>query len=408
MSLQEEAAGESLLSLLDLGAGPLLLVLRKLPLQDLCRTQEVCKALRDAAQNDLVWQAKALEVYPAETVRLGAHYSTYQELVRDDNAEQASLLLPLDLAAQEPASRQGEAQPQQQPQAQSSPGSAGGDRGSAGGAAGARSCSCRYKFNRLQPELGAGGFYECLALALEWDRAAHVFRLYIDARGEADLRQPGDSSLGFTVHRAPPPDRRALERRLAQLRERRVQLKRDLAAALARDAGEAIRRAEHDLARNATQRQATQLELGRQYELRFADLLTVVRPAGQELVVDRRGHKLGCLLFDSLHKIDVLLAELPDSYASKQQAEQCGLDLNFCYANPIPVMPHGALVDYEPCVVASVLPGSSLRDVFRRQGRYAVPGALLQQLESEGPEARRARWQHVPPQVLGRQPPWLV
>lgn len=45
-------------------------------------------------------------------------------------------------------------------------------------------------------------------------------RLYIEARGEVDLRQPGESSLGFAVHRPPPPDRRALERRLALLRER--------------------------------------------------------------------------------------------------------------------------------------------------------------------------------------------
>lgn len=166
------------------------------------------------------------------------------------------------------------------------------------------------------------------------------------------------------------------------------------------------------------------MELGRQYELSFADLLAVVRPTGQELVVDTQGHKLvggsaggwmcvcvcwgswwwwwwcgwggggegragaararavvrpgpwlllslqsehsaraaeqglfvgpwggppqrraippspsrgqGCLTFDSLHRIEVLLDELPDSYASKQQAQECGLDLAFCYANPIP------------------------------------------------------------------------
>lgn len=145
--------------------------------------------------------------------------------------------------------------------------------------------------------------------------------------------------------------------------------------------------------------------------------------------------------------MDQLLGELPDSYASKQQAQRYGLDLAFCYANPIPgephsrrrplprcvkpsaaqrvqpapsadprsrplalpaVMPHGALVDYEPCVLASVLPGASLRDLFRHRGRHVMPGALLQQLAAEGPEARRARWQHVPPEVLARQPPWLV
>jgi hypothetical protein len=44
----------------------------------------------------------------------------------------------------------------------------------------------------------------------------------------------------------------------------------------------------------------------------------------------------GYLEFDSLNKVDVLLRELPDSYASKQAARQLGVDLCFCYANPIP------------------------------------------------------------------------
>lgn len=44
----------------------------------------------------------------------------------------------------------------------------------------------------------------------------------------------------------------------------------------------------------------------------------------------------GYLEFDSLHKMDHLLEELPDSYASKQAAAQRGMDLCFCYANPIP------------------------------------------------------------------------
>jgi hypothetical protein len=44
----------------------------------------------------------------------------------------------------------------------------------------------------------------------------------------------------------------------------------------------------------------------------------------------------GYLEFDSLHKMDHLLEELPDSYASKQAAAQHGMDLCFCYGNPIP------------------------------------------------------------------------
>ena len=50
----------------------------------------------------------------------------------------------------------------------------------------------------------------------------------------------------------------------------------------------------------------------------------------------------GYLEFDSLHKADSILSELPSSYVSKREAELHGLDIAFCYANPIPVMPHGA------------------------------------------------------------------
>jgi hypothetical protein len=47
----------------------------------------------------------------------------------------------------------------------------------------------------------------------------------------------------------------------------------------------------------------------------------------------------GFLEFDSLDTISTILEELPDSYASKGEALQHGLELLFCYANPIPVMP---------------------------------------------------------------------
>ena len=71
-------------------------------------------------------------------------------------------------------------------------------------------------------------------------------------------------------------------------------------------------------------------------------------------------------------------------------------------------MPAGALVDYEPCVLATVCPGASLLSVFRQRGAYAVPGQMLGELREEGQAARRARWAHLPAAVASRQPPWLV
>lgn len=65
-------------------------------------------------------------------------------------------------------------------------------------------------------------------------------------------------------------------------------------------------------------------------------------------------------------------------------------------------------MDYEPCVLLTLPPGASLRDVFIQHGCYAAPGGVLAELQAEGPEARRARWAHLPPAVLQREPPWLV
>ena len=73
-------------------------------------------------------------------------------------------------------------------------------------------------------------------------------------------------------------------------------------------------------------------------------------------------------------------------------------------------MPHGAIVDYEPCILLTLPPHTSLLQRFQCGGRsgYAVPGQLLAELGAEGPEARAARWAHLPAAVRHRQPSWLV
>ena len=87
----------------------------------------------------------------------------------------------------------------------------------------------------------------------------------------------------------------------------------------------------------------------------------------------------------------------------------CGHPPTHPHPAPNPaVMPHGAMVDYEPCVLLTLPPGAGLRDAFRARGGYATPGAVLEELRAEGAEARRARWAHLPPAVLQREPPWLV
>ncbi|KAL4857411.1 hypothetical protein ACK3TF_002287 [Chlorella vulgaris] len=344
-------------SLLGLGSGPLSHVLRFLSVRDLQTASQVCRALHHAARDDTVWHVKALELYPEGTVTLGECYPTYQALVRDDNRQQAALLL--DLAT----------------------------------------VSCREKAQQ-GPTAS-----ECVVLALEWCRGAkkQTFRLYIDARGANSLQPPGESSLGFLVHRGPPPDRHALRQQLEAVTARQQHLARQITEARAEDRLRCVQGLHHAMARCDTQSRQLAAELAQHLELSFADLLTVVRPAGQQLVVDTPGYKLGWLEFDALLEVSVLLGELPDSYRSKRQAQQQGVDLCFCYANPIPVMPLGSMVNWEPAIVATVLPGSSLLEAFKSRGRYVQPGQLLKELECEGAAARQQRWAEQ--SLTGRQPP---
>jgi hypothetical protein len=240
-----EGGSECSPHLLDL---PLAAILHHLPVPDLLRCSEVCRALYEAAQDEAVWHAKARERYPPATLRLGEAYASWQELVADDNAEHSALFLPL---------------------------------------AGA---SCLYKFNRHDY------YFQCLLLGLEWQRAEQVFRLYFEARGEIDLRHPSASSVGYTVHRGGgggAEERRRLEERLQQLQARRQLLEQELAAAEAADALNTAAQVQHQLLRNATQQQQVEAALHQQQqEPHFADLLTVVRPAGQRLIEDKEGHKL--------------------------------------------------------------------------------------------------------------------
>ena len=64
-------------SLADLGPGPLTHALARCAPRDIAAAACACRALREAAAADHLWRAKALERFPAETVRAdGAPYAT--------------------------------------------------------------------------------------------------------------------------------------------------------------------------------------------------------------------------------------------------------------------------------------------------------------------------------------------
>lgn len=77
--------------------------------------------------------------------------------------------------------------------------------------------SSEYKHNR------PNYYFECLLLGLQWNRATHTFKLFFDSRGEHDLRNPLESSIGVAVRRT-HSNHRVLRRRLQQLNVERRHL----------------------------------------------------------------------------------------------------------------------------------------------------------------------------------------
>ncbi|GAB4813310.1 hypothetical protein N2152v2_000356 [Parachlorella kessleri] len=312
------------------------------------------------ANNDKVWKRKAEEEFPAATLSLEG-YGTYKGLLRDKNRLHASIVLPL---------------------------------------TGTR---CLWKFNSLPR-----AYYECRLLALQWKRDNNIFRLFFDARGEQDLRHPSQSSLGFMVYRDPAELLTSWQRWHSQLLAR-------LARAPSPGEREAIRQeiAQHQAQYEGLAAAAAGAAQGTTSSLTepvFQDLLTVVRPSSVSLVTDSPGHFMGHCEFDNLDQISTILEELPDTYASKLEAQRHGLQLVFCYANPIPVMPHSAMVDYYSTPLLTLLPGQTLEGVLMERGHYAQNGEPLVEVLRQGPEqAQRAAWAHVGEQLLDRHdPPWFV
>lgn len=164
--------------------------------------------------------------------------------------------------------------------------------------------------------------------------------------------------MGVTVHRDCGPSRRALRAESTRLAATRDTLRAEidrLAPAVHHDPDAASR---HHATMNAlTLLMRRMLRISRDLSdapaLGFVDLVAVSRPSreGHVWIDARPGHFRGCLHFTGLDRTDNLPQELPDSYAAKQRVALHGLDLVFCFANPVPVMPHVSLACSVCCVV---------------------------------------------------------
>lgn len=225
------------------------------------------------------------------------------------------------------------------------------------------------------------------------------------------------SSIGIAVH-SDNLSRRELRQRGAavngQRRELRALVER-LEPQITRDPDAA---AAHHSALLALSTATSQLvglhrELSDEYSApaSFGDLVTVLRPSSNDwAVAPRPGRFKGCLTFPHISQVDSLAAELPDSSRLKKEINMLGVDLLFCYACPIPLLPHPAMVDYHHASILKVPPATSLAGALKRVASYAVPGATMQLFKEESAEKERQRWALAAAEILPHRDfdEWLV
>lgn len=293
------------MSLEDVGPSPLVDVLAFLSIQDICSAAQTCRLFREASKVDRVWRRKAQEIYPSSTLSVsyrveGSGYSSYLDLLRDDNAANSSLYLPLEHA------------------------------------------SCDYKYN------SQGSHYEARVTALQLHRDKDRLLVCFDAIGEDDLRSPLSSSMALCVHR-PHMNRFRLRMEMESIRRRREALEAMRSAPGNHMHGGVFSNYEGRRLHDCKVRQAIQSCIIMENDiytrlidapaLDFKDLLMPLRPLCQTLVVDVAGHRKGILEFEGTKFMEEALARASNSHFMREEIKKHGIDLVFCYANRLPVMP---------------------------------------------------------------------
>ena len=228
-----------------------------------------------------------------------------------------------------------------------------------------------------------------------------MLRVFFDARGEPDLRQPMMSSLGVSIHREyGRKTRRELRASVVGVFHQRRELLAlvdELQPGICRDQHIAARHHAARTALNAANSRLIQLvrELQDNPAYGFSDLLTVLRPSSQHLTIDTPGHFKGYLDFEKISQVDALATELPSSWRLKKELQLCGLDVIFCYANPVPTLPHHIQVDYNPATLLTVGPGFTLASAAQAMGVYAPHDQLCKEMKEESVDQERERWSLV-------------
>lgn len=300
-------------------------------------------------------------MYPSDTLNTSTHYrSSFLNLVKDDNRLNASLYIPIS------------------------------------------EVSCEYKYNRFDY------FFECQILGMQWDRQEDTLKLFFDARGEHDLRHPSNSSIAMAIHRK-RPNRLRLRRIRAELYRQRNFLNETINNLQhGKDIDDSGLSSHHYRDAQRYQSSVRALNsighriLGVEQELyhhaslsaAFSDIISIQRPSNCCLYVDRPGHYKGYMEYSEFSALDVASLSLPPHH--KELVEDTGFELLFCYANPVPAMPHSEMVDYYAVPLLTTSPGADLREAFRSNTAvYVSHEAPCESMNNEEPYLEEKRWSHV-------------
>ncbi|GLC52425.1 hypothetical protein PLESTB_000627800 [Pleodorina starrii] len=325
-----------------------------LEVEDVRMASQVCREWRAIGGDDLLWRKLAARLWPERTLLSGSYGGSFRRLVLHGNCRNAVAAMPLAPAA------------------------------------------CLWRPNALRNR-----YYACRFLHLELqphftDAGPALLRLFFDARGERDLRQPRLTSLLVVT----------LRDGNSQPQPQPHQVPEGPGAAAGGNGAAAWALAPETL------------ELGPEPQPLWQRLHTAELPTACCLVTNVQGHFKGCLewtgpaLARLLHHLDKPEASLLAVYACDLR----GYPPEDPYA-----FRNGP--DYAPAVLwrgvscsgdafgvrARPAAGSSFLRSWRRRAEYHAPGELLQRLADEDDAAERARWaDSLPPWVAAREQGWWV
>jgi hypothetical protein len=283
-------------------------------LKDICNCSSVCRAFQNAASSASLWRELAYWKFGKDLAKStsGLYYGNWKQMVLDDNKEGA--IPSLQDRAVTP---------------------------------------CYWKHNSWN-----GLYYCCLVTSVRWHRKLKEVRVYIDVRGETDLRHPMGSSMVLSTEDFPTD---------------RIPLHRQYPASII--PLQFVSELDDSTSPNVQNERADVVEeegVGRRRQ--FYQRRLLMMPAGNQ-------HYKGYLSFPEFR------FQSPGDY-------------HFCYANR-----QHAYGDYQSVCLFSLPAEGGLEGTFAKRGQYQPD---VSPFARETPDMEKERWtKNIPSDVMARSD-WYV